>query len=363
MAVNPRVFFDIRIGNDDVGRIYFELFQDLVPRTAENFRALCTGEKGVGSKGVALHYKGCPFHRIIKEFMLQGGDFTNQNGTGGESIYGEKFEDENFEYKHEVPGLLSMANSGKDTNGSQFFITTVATPHLDEKHVVFGKVLVGMDVVYEMESLKTENDKPIKDCIIHDCGEVDSNDVISANVPDDGTGDIYARNPKESGVDFKNKDKVAEVITIIKDSGNHYFKKGDHLSAKKKYKKAMKYIEYFTEDYDFEESEVKEMGKKYAVPIMLNLAACALKENNYENAIENCEEVLSLDEKNAKALYRRGQAYHGQKEWDLAITDFNEALLIEPENKGILKELHAVKQTRTAFKNKEKAVYAKMFSS
>uniref|UniRef100_A0A8C3TZ20 Peptidyl-prolyl cis-trans isomerase n=1 Tax=Catharus ustulatus TaxID=91951 RepID=A0A8C3TZ20_CATUS len=132
----------------DIGRIVFELFADIVPKTAENFRALCTGEKGIGpTTGKPLHYKGCPFHRIIKEFMVQGGDFSNQNGTGGESIYGEKFEDENFHYQHDKPGLLSM-----------FFITTVPTPHLDGKHVVFGQVIKGMGVVKILENVEVKGE-------------------------------------------------------------------------------------------------------------------------------------------------------------------------------------------------------------
>ena len=175
----PRVFFDMTVGGEAAGRIEFELFADTVPKTAENFRALCTGEKGnctsLGNEEKALHYKGCAFHRVIKGFMCQGGDFTNGDGTGGESIYGSKFEDESFAGVHDIPGLLSMANSGPGTNGSQFFVTTVATPHLDDKHVVFGRVVKGMDVVRRIEDEKTGgSDKPENAVVVADCGMLEA---------------------------------------------------------------------------------------------------------------------------------------------------------------------------------------------
>ena len=171
-GVHSRVFFDISIGGKSAGRITMTLNSN-TPKTSENFRALCTGEKGTGTKGKPLHFKDSTFHRVIPGFMAQGGDFTNGNGTGGESIYGSKFEDENFTNRHTGRGCLSMANAGPGTNGSQFFICFGPTPHLNNKHVVFGQVSEGLDVVLAIEKNQTgAGDRPLKPVKITNCGQV-----------------------------------------------------------------------------------------------------------------------------------------------------------------------------------------------
>jgi peptidylprolyl isomerase len=170
--ITSKVFFDITIDGKDAGRIVMGLYGKSVPKTAENFRALCTGEKGTGKSGKALHYKGSKFHRVIPQFMIQGGDFTHGTGVGGESIYGAKFDDENFKLKHTGPYVLSMANSGPNTNGSQFFITTVKTSWLDGRHVVFGKVIEGEDVVKKLETMGSQSGTPSGVLEIADSGEL-----------------------------------------------------------------------------------------------------------------------------------------------------------------------------------------------
>ena len=174
---NPRTYFDLTLNNEKFGRLVFELFEKEVPKTAKNFIELCSGENGnkfiTGSTASApLSYKGTIFHRIINDFMSQGGDFTNHNGTGGLSIYGAKFNDENFNIKHTEPGMLSMANAGPNTNGSQFFITFVPCPWLDGKHTVFGRVVEGKELLAKLNNLGTSSGKPKAQIKIVDCGKL-----------------------------------------------------------------------------------------------------------------------------------------------------------------------------------------------
>ena len=195
-----KVFLDLEVGGASVGRVVIELRDDVVPKTCENFRGLCTGEHTgrVGTSGRELCYKGSCFHRVIPGFMCQGGDFTRGDGTGGESIYGRTFDDENFILKHTGPGVLSMANSGPNTNGSQFFLTTDACPWLDGKHVVFGSVVDGMEVVKYVESVGSKSGRTSKDVVVSDCGVI-SEPNLEEEKEGSVRGQVGSKNSKERG--------------------------------------------------------------------------------------------------------------------------------------------------------------------
>lgn len=365
-----RVFFDMAIGDRLAGRIVFELYNDIVPRTAENFRALCTGEKGASKTdaSIPLHYKGSTFHRVIKAFMCQGGDFTAGNGTGGESIYGEKFADENFELKHEKPFLLSMANSGPDTNGSQFFITTVKTAHLDGKHVVFGEVIAGKGLVREIENAPmAEGDKPRKEVKIIECGELSGEAYEKATEKvKDATGDPYEDYPEDQGEDIPGPE-ILKIASALKEFGTKAFKGGDNRAALAKYQKAIRYLNAYPEA---DEGDPETLGadlKSTKFALYSNSALMQVKLSDWQGADKSATSALGLkaekvtDDQKAKAYYRRGLARAAKKNEDDAIADYEAALKLAPSDAAVKKELAEIKKKAADRIKKEKAAYAKAF--
>ncbi|CAL3967189.1 unnamed protein product [Diplocarpon coronariae] len=361
-----RVFFDISIGNKPQGRVTFELYNDVVPKTAENFRALCTGEKGEGKSGKLLSYKGSSFHRVIKQFMIQGGDFTAGNGTGGESIYGTKFEDENFELKHDKPFLLSMANAGPGTNGSQFFVTTTLTPHLDGKHVVFGEVLNGKSLIRKIENLPTQpGDKPSKEVLITNCGELTGEEAEAADTKaPDATGDPYEDFPEDQAGE-KTAAYILEAATALKGFGNTAFKNGDLSVGLDKYQKGLRYLNE-DPDLDNEPPETKKALDALRFTLNSNSALLANKQKDFAEGLRTASAALDMvgisDVDKGKALYRRAIAEIGLKDEEAALNDLTEANKLVPGDAAIAKELAAVKKSAAERAKKEKAAYSKFFS-
>ncbi|KAI9123557.1 hypothetical protein K1719_004857 [Acacia pycnantha] len=319
----PRCFLDISIGDELEGRIVVELFDDAVPKTAENFRALCTGEKGIApNTGLPFHYKGCCFHRITRSSMIQGGDISAGDGTGGESIYGMKFEDENFELKHERKGMLSMANSGPNTNGSQFFITTTRTPHLD------------------------------------DCGEIPqgADDGISNFFKD---GDTYPDWPADLDESPNDLHWWMDAVDSIKNFGNGYFKKQDYKMALRKYRKALRYHDLCWEKgVDADNSSCLRKTKSQ---IFANCSACKLKLGDLKGALLDTEFAMREADNNVKALFRQGQVYMALQDIDAAVESFKKAIILEPNDTGIKKELAAAKRMIAERHNRARDECKKMF--
>lgn len=297
--------------------------------------------------------------------MIQGGDFTAGDGTGGESIYGEKFKDEAFTMKHDEPFLLSMANAGPNTNGSQFFITTVPTPHLDNKHVVFGRVLAGKAIVRAIERTETNSgDKPIKDAVITDSGELAPEDPLPTKL-DDGTGDIYEDVLKdEPSVDLEDSATVFKAVQAIKDIGTKQFKAGNFAKAMAKYTKASQYMEDFFPDTLNDADMQTDIDLK--VSLYLNIALVGLKLNKNHEVIKAAQNALGVgnigDKEKAKALYRMGTAYVNLKDEPTGIEQFNKALELAPGDAAILQGLQKAQAQIADRKKKEKAAFSKFFS-
>ncbi|TMW87205.1 peptidyl-prolyl cis-trans isomerase CYP40 [Solanum pennellii] len=359
----PRCYLDISIGGELEGRIVVELYNDVVPKTAENFRALCTGEKGIGpNTGVPLHYKGNCFHRVIKSFMVQGGDISAGDGTGGESIYGLKFEDENFELKHERKGMLSMANSGPNTNGSQFFITTTRTSHLDGKHVVFARVIKGMGVVRSMEHVTTgENDCPTVDVSIADCGEIPegADDGITNFFKD---GDLYPDWPADLDNNTDDLPWWVTALESIKAFGNENFKKQDYKMALRKYRKALRYLDICWEKEGIDEDRSAYL-RRMKSQIFTNSSASKLKLGDLKGALLDADFAMRDGENNAKALFRQGQAHMALNDIDAAVESFKKALELEPNDGGIKNQLAAAKKKIADRRDKERKAFSRMFQN
>lgn len=302
--------------------------------------------------------------------MIQGGDFTAFNGTGGESIYGEKFPDENFDLKHDKPFLLSMANSGPGTNGSQFFVTTVPTPHLDDKHVVFGEVINGKSVVRRIENMRTQSDKPLTDVTVVDCGELTGKDYEEATArSQDATGDPYEDFPEDHQGEKLTAPLCFKVVSEIKAFGNSAFKNGDLHLGLEKYQKGLRYLNEFPEPEDHDPKELGDQMKALRFTLHSNSSLLANKLAQYENAkkwasyaLQVAEAAKAKDADRAKAYYRRALANEGMKEEDEALKDLEEAARLAPSDAAITNEITKVKKTVKDRDAKEKAAAKKFFS-
>jgi peptidyl-prolyl isomerase D len=307
---------------------------------------------------------------VIKQFMIQGGDFTAFNGTGGESIYGEKFPDENFDLKHDRPFLLSMANSGPGTNGSQFFVTTVPTPHLDGKHVVFGEVINGKSVIRKIENMKTQSDKPFQDVTIVDCGEFSGEDYENATKrQQDATGDPYEDFTEDHQGEELTAPLCFKIASDLKGFGNTAFKSGDLELGLDKYQKGLRYLNEFPDPGENDPKELGEQMKALRFTLHSNSSLLANKLQKYRQAqnwatyaLQVADSANAKDADKAKAYYRRAVAHEGLKEEDEALKDLQEAEKLAPGDAGIINEIAKVKKTVKDREAKDKAAAKKFFS-
>lgn len=302
--------------------------------------------------------------------MIQGGDFTAGNGTGGESIYGEKFDDENFEIKHEKPFLLSMANAGPGTNGSQFFITTVPTPHLDGKHVVFGEVLQGKNIVRTLENTTTgPNDKPVRDAVIDDCGEFTAGEDYenASKRSPDKTGDPYEDFPEDQKADGDWKgEEILKIASELKELGTKAFKAGDLELGLAKYQKGLRYLHEYPEALEGDAPDTNAQLEALKINLHCNSALLQNKTKDYEGAEKSGTHALAVasikDADKAKALFRRAVARNAMKNEEDALKDLEQAQKMAPNDAAIANEVTATKKRQAEKAKKEKAAYSKFFS-
>ncbi|EDW34797.1 GL12709 [Drosophila persimilis] len=373
-ATNPIVFMDIDIGLEDAGRMVIELRKDVVPKTAENFRALCTGECGIGQLGQPLHYKGNRFHRIKRVFAAQSGDVVKNDGTSGESIYGPVFEDENFQLTHNEEGVVSMANYGSpNTNNSQFFVTAVGCENLNGINVVVGRVLRGLGIVAEMELNCNNEGDPTTEIVIRNCGELDPGEAWGIECSDE-TPDKLPPYPMDwtGKLDKCTSDEAVDLLTGVRQSGNHFYKLGRYHEARAKYRKANRYYHYLSNQFGWQplrnlkktSSDDASMRKLEAFFTVnsINSAAVDLKLGNYTSAKYDCSEAIRLDPRCSKAFYRRGQAHRALRNYEEAINDLKSAHALLPENKQILNELNATKQLLAEYNRQQRKALKNLFA-
>lgn len=353
---NVFVYLDLEFNGLKAGRVVIELYNEIVPKTAENFRLLCTGECGLGKRGKPLHYKGVRFHKVVPMCMVQCGDIVHNNGSSGESVYGEYFDDENFLVKHDIEGIVGMVNGGPNTNQSQFYITTQPCYHLDGTNVGFGKVVKGLNILVEMSDLPRENDIPLGNLIIANCGEFKPGEPWNIN-EDDGTEDKYPPWPDDWQKQVDNINIMEVTVEDIKNSGNYYFNKNDFANAERKYVKCLRYIDWY-----LNQKPEEILKKSIKVTLMMNLATAQLKRRKYKESALLCTQIIKEDPENGKIYYRRAQAMLALKEYDLALKDLNTALVFHPNDKNVVQLLNRVKKDKLCYLKKEKIFFSKLFN-
>uniref|UniRef100_A0A1B6H4H4 peptidylprolyl isomerase n=1 Tax=Cuerna arida TaxID=1464854 RepID=A0A1B6H4H4_9HEMI len=359
MVGNIHVFLDVSIDDVKCGRVVIELFKDLVPKTAENFRALCTGEKGLGENKRPLHYKDTIFFKAVPECIVQGGDIINNNGSGGESIYGPYFEDEKagLSIEHSEKGLLSMAKCRQaDTNNSQFCVTLGQTPHLDGSYVVFGRIVKGFNIINSISYQPLgPGERPIPVCKIWNCGELKpGQDWAYCDA------DLYPPYPDDWDRDLTTvqANDILVAVKKIKDAGNQMLRDGDSVYAHQQYIKALRYLDWYVSTHPTELSLLAHVREQCC----LNVALACIKIKRYREAIFYCNEVQNIDG-NVKALFRRGSANVGLNEHQEALADFHAALLLAPPDQRppILSEISRVNRFLHSYQQAERRLCARMF--